>query len=246
MASDSSDARNNMPRILPIPAEFVEVRLATPECVSILAGEHVVLIASLALWLTAVTPAAAAQQSPAVVTTNSPAILTITAPGYEARIELDGKPIDGSGSFRSFVTPPLSPGRTYQSKLVAKWDPNSYTKMTRTKTITVRAGDKLTVDMTVDDPTDRVSVIYVPTPDFVVAEMMKLAAITPNDVTYEPGVGDARITIEGVRNGARRAVGIDLDPARVDQSREHVKAAGFDDKIDIRLGDALNNLTWDR
>ncbi len=98
----------------------------------------------------------------------------------------------------------------------------------------------MAIDLTVDDPTDRVSVIYVPTPDFVVAEMIKLAGITANDVTYEPGVGDARITIEGVRRGARRAVGIDLDPARVEESRENVKAAGLSNRIDIRLGDALD------
>ncbi len=197
------------------------------------------LIVPLALLLTVATIAPEVRQTPAVATANAPAILTITVPGYATRIELDGKAIDGAGSFRSYVTPPLAPGRTYQYKLVAKWDPNSYTKMTRTKVITVRAGDKFTVDLTVDDPSDRVSVMYVPTPDFVVAEMIKLAGITSADVTYEPGVGDARITIEGVRSGARRAVGIDLDPARVDESRERVNTAGFSDKIDIRLGDAL-------
>ena len=193
----------------------------------------------LALLLALATVAPEVRQSPAATTANAPAILTITVPGYATRIELDGKAIDGAGSFRSYVTPPLAPGRTYQYKLVAKWDPNSYTKMTRTKVITVRAGDKFTVDLTVDDPSDRVSVMYVPTPDFVVAEMIKLAGITSADVTYEPGVGDARITIEGVRSGARRAVGFDLDPARVDESRERVNTAGFSDKIDIRLGDAL-------
>jgi precorrin-6B methylase 2 len=82
-------------------------------------------------------------------------------------------------------------------------------------------------------------VMYVPTPEFVVDEMIKLAAITPSDVTYEPGVGDARITIAAVKAGARRAVGIDLDPERVAESRANVQAAGLGDRIDIRLGDAL-------
>lgn len=193
----------------------------------------------LALLLALATVAPEVRQPPAATTANAPAILTITVPGYATRIELDGRAIEGAGSFRSYVTPPLTPGRTYQYRLVAKWDANSYTKMTRTKIITVKAGDKLTVDLTADDPSDRVSVMYVPTPDFVVAEMIKLAGITSTDVTYEPGVGDARITIEGIRSGARRAVGIDLDPARVDESRERVNAAGFSDRIDIRLSDAL-------
>jgi tRNA A58 N-methylase Trm61 len=69
---------------------------------------------------------------------------------------------------------------------------------------------------------------------------VKLAGITTSDVTYEPGVGDARITIAAVKAGARRGVGIDLDPERVAESRDNVAAAGLTDRIDIRLGDALD------
>jgi len=169
----------------------------------------------------------------------STAVLTITAPAFDAQLEFDGRPVDGTGTTRTVATPPLEPGRTYRYRLVAKWDPNTYTKMTRTKTVMVRAGDRLTIDLTVDDPADRVSVLYVPTPDFVVNEMIKVAGITSSDVTYEPGVGDARITIAAVKAGARRGVGIDLSPERVDESKANVKAAGLSDKIDIRLGDAL-------
>jgi precorrin-6B methylase 2 len=111
--------------------------------------------------------------------------------------------------------------------------------MTRTKIVTLKAGDRLDINLSIDDPADRVKVLYVPTPEFVVTEMVKLAGVTPNDVTYEPGVGDARITIAAVKGGARRAVGIDLDPERVAESRANVAAAGLADKIDIRLGDAL-------
>lgn len=205
---------------------------------SILLGDNDVLTLPLIALLLSVPPLPATQARAAATT--SPAVMTVTLPAFDARIELDGQAIDGSGTVRKLTTAPLSAGRTYPFKLVAKWDPNSYTKMSRTKTVTLRAGEHVAIDLTVDDPTDRVSVIYVPTPDFVVAEMIKLAGITANDVTYEPGVGDARITIEGVRAGARRAVGIDLDPARVEESRENVKAAGFSNKIDIRLGDALD------
>jgi tRNA A58 N-methylase Trm61 len=70
-------------------------------------------------------------------------------------------------------------------------------------------------------------------------EMVRLAGVTPADVTYEPGCGDARITIAAVRGGAGRAVGVDLDPERVAESRANVEAAGLADRIDIRLGDAL-------
>jgi precorrin-6B methylase 2 len=84
-----------------------------------------------------------------------------------------------------------------------------------------------------------VVVQYVPTPEPIVAEMIRLARLTPADVTYEPGCGDARITIAAVKSGARRGVGIDLDPERVRESRANVAAAGLADRIDIRLGDAL-------
>jgi uncharacterized protein (TIGR03000 family) len=176
-------------------------------------------------------------QAPA--TTARPAVLTITAPADGTEIAINGEPVAGTAITRTVETVPLAPGRVYQYKVVAKWEPNTYTKMTRTKTVSFRAGERVNIDLRVDDPSDRVSVMYVPTPEFVVDGMVRLAGITRDDVTYEPGVGDARITIAAVRAGARRAVGIDLDPERVKESRANVTAAGLSDKIDIRLGDAL-------
>jgi uncharacterized protein (TIGR03000 family) len=167
------------------------------------------------------------------------AVLTLIAPTYDTEIEIDGSPIAGSGNPRTFETVPLPPGREYRYTVIARWAPNTYTKMTRTKVVRFRAGDRLTIDLTADDPTDRVSVMYVPTPDFVVDAMIRIAGITANDVSYEPGVGDARITIAAVKAGAKRAVGIDLDPERVAESKTNVNAAGLADQIDIRLGDAL-------
>jgi hypothetical protein len=106
--------------------------------------------------------------------------------------------------------------------------------------IPFRAGDRVLVDLTADDPSDRVRVEYVPTPPDVVDEMIKLAGIRASDVVYEPGCGDARITIAAVQGGASRGVGIDIDPKRVAEARTHVKAARLENKIDIRLGDALD------
>lgn len=193
----------------------------------------------LLLFLLSTSPLQGAAQSPATAVATRTALLTVTTPTRDTVIEVDGRAIGGSGTTRTMETPPLDAGLTYQYKLVATWEPNTYTRMTRTKIVTLKAGDRLDINMSVDDPTDRVKVIYVPTPEFVVAEMVKLAGITPTDVTYEPGVGDARITIAAVKAGARRAVGIDLDPERVKESRGNVATAGLADKIDIRLGDAL-------
>ena len=70
--------------------------------------------------------------------------------------------------------------------------------------------------------------------------MVELAGVGKDDVVFEPGCGDARITIAAVKAGARRGVGIDIDPDRVTDSRARVKAAGLADRIEIRLGDALD------
>jgi uncharacterized protein (TIGR03000 family) len=163
----------------------------------------------------------------------------VTLPTADTVLEIDGTVILGNDLSRTFETPPLAPDVTYQYTVVARWAPNTYTNMTRTKVVRFRAGERLNLDLSVDDPADRVVVRYVPTPDHVAMEMVRLAGVTAKDVTYEPGCGDARITIAAVKSGARRAVGIDLDPERVKESRANVEAAGLADKIDIRLGDAL-------
>ncbi len=166
--------------------------------------------------------------------------MTVTLPQEDAELVVEGRVINGTGSRRSFQSPPLHPGDTYEYTFTTEWAPNTYTNMIRSRTVVFRAGAPVTLDLSVDAPTDRVRVIYVPTPDDIAAEMVKLAGVTAKDVAFEPGCGDARITIAAVKGGARRAVGIDIDEERVIESRANVKAAGLADKIEIRLGDALD------
>jgi uncharacterized protein (TIGR03000 family) len=179
-------------------------------------------------------------QAPAAgqATVSSP--MTVTVPQEDAELLVEGQSINGEGSTRTFPSPPLHPGDTYTYTFTAKWAPNTYTTMTRSRTVSFRAGEPVTLDLTVEDPSDRVRVIYVPTPDDVAAEMVKLAGVTTSDIAFEPGCGDARITIAAVKGGAKRGIGIDIDPERVEESRANVKAAGLENRIDIRLGDALD------
>jgi uncharacterized protein (TIGR03000 family) len=195
------------------------------------------MIAKLVVVLVGVTYLFDPVQAPAPAASRT--LLTMTVPSIDAEVEVDGTMVAGTGIVRTFETAPLAVGRDYQYTVTAKWQPNTYTDMSRTKVVTFRAGERVTVDLSIDDPSDRVVVRYVPTPEPIVMEMVKLAGVTAADVTYEPGCGDARITIAAVRSGARRGVGIDLDPDRVEESRANVAAAGLSDKIDIRLGDAL-------
>ena len=172
--------------------------------------------------------------------TRTVARLALTVPQDDAELVVEGKTIPGTGASRDFVTPPLEAGITYRYTLSAIWQPNTYTSMTRSRVVSFRAGERLVVDLTVDDPNDRVRVSYVPTPPDIAEEMIRLAGIGVADIVYEPGCGDARITIAAVKAGAGRGVGVDIDPERVAESRANVKSAGLADRIEIRLGDALD------
>jgi uncharacterized protein (TIGR03000 family) len=180
------------------------------------------------------------KQTAASAATQTAARITLTVPQDDTELVVEGKTIPGTGTSRGFVTPPLETGITYRYTFSATWQPNIYTAITRSRVVTFRAGERLVVDLAVDDPNDRVRVSYVPTPSDVAEEMIRLARVGATDVVYEPGCGDARITIAAVTGGARRGVGIDIDPERVAESRTRVREAGLEDKIDIRLGDALD------
>jgi uncharacterized protein (TIGR03000 family) len=166
--------------------------------------------------------------------------ISVTVPHEQAELIIEGQTIPGTGTSRQFETPLLAPGTMYRYRFTTTWRPNTYTTITRRRTVAFRGGAPVAVDLTVEDPSDRVRVQYVPTPDDVADEMVKLAGITAGDVAYEPGCGDARITIAAVKGGASRGVGIDIDPERVAESRAKVKQAGLENKIEIRLGDALD------
>jgi uncharacterized protein (TIGR03000 family) len=165
--------------------------------------------------------------------------IAVTLPQEDAELLIDDRVVAGSGTTRTVDTAPLRAGQTYRYTFTARWQPNTYTTMTRSRVVSVRAGNRVVVDLSAEAPTDRVRVIYVPTPDDIADQMVRLAGVGPSDVVIEPGCGDARITIAAVRAGARRGVGIDIDPDRVEDSRAKVKAAGLADRIEIRLGDAL-------
>ena len=80
---------------------------------------------------------------------------------------------------------------------------------------------------------------YEGTPPSVVPEMIALAGINDNDVVYEPGCGDARVLIAAMNAGARRGLGVDIDPNLAEVAYAAVKARGLQDKVEIRWGNAL-------
>jgi uncharacterized protein (TIGR03000 family) len=148
--------------------------------------------------------------------------------------------MSATGTSRVFDLPPLEAGKKFVYQFVVKWRPNNYTEMTRPRTVEFTAGGDLAVDLTQDTGSEKAVIRWVPTPDDIVQEMLKLAKIQPADVVYEPGCGDGRIVTAAVQAGAKRGVGIDLDPEKVADAKETVKKARLDGKVDIRLGDALD------
>jgi len=94
----------------------------------------------------------------------------------------------------------------------------------------------LTVAHAQDAP--ELDVPYVPTPDRVVARMLEMANVKAGDTVIDLGSGDGRIAIAAVRDrGADSAVGIDLDPERVEEAEANAKSAGVTDKVSFEQGD---------
>ncbi len=97
-----------------------------------------------------------------------------------------------------------------------------------------QAGERAT---TVDVPTRRPDVVYVPTPEPVVDAMLKLARVQQGDVLYDLGSGDGRIPVTAARDYGVRAVGIDIDPQRIAEAQANVRQAGVEDLVTITQGD---------
>ena len=72
---------------------------------------------------------------------------------------------------------------------------------------------------------------YVPTPEWLVDEMLAMAKVGADDVVYDLGCGDGRIVITAARRFGARGVGIDIDPQRIREANANAKEAGVQDKV---------------
>jgi SAM-dependent methyltransferase len=78
---------------------------------------------------------------------------------------------------------------------------------------------------------------YVPTPQSVVDEMLKLARVTKNDYVFDLGSGDGRILITAAKRFGARGLGYDIDPDRVREATENARQAGVDQRVRFVQGD---------
>ncbi len=77
-------------------------------------------------------------------------------------------------------------------------------------------------------------VVYVPTPQVVVDEMLNMARVGSSDFVIDLGSGDGRIVITAAKKYGARGFGVDLDPVLIKQARANAKTEGVADRVYFR------------
>jgi ubiquinone/menaquinone biosynthesis C-methylase UbiE len=78
---------------------------------------------------------------------------------------------------------------------------------------------------------------FVPTPNEVVSAMLKLADVKKSDTLYDLGCGDGRIVITAAQKFGARAVGVDINPERIQDATQNAQKAGVGNRVSFRQGD---------
>jgi uncharacterized protein (TIGR03000 family) len=172
-----------------------------------------------------------------------PATLKVLLPQRLARILINDKDVSVKGAKTREVTAPALPEGKKQHEVTVTWRTNNYTRFYRTAMVTPVPGKTVTVDLSKPDPKkpDRIEIRFVPTPVDVVQRMCQMAKVGKEDVVYDLGCGDGRMVILAVKEfGAKRGVGIDLDPERISESEVNAKYYKVADKVKFRVGDVLD------
>ena len=97
--------------------------------------------------------------------------------------------------------------------------------------------EQATPEVTESAPPRRPDVLYVPTPDAVVDRMLELARVGKDDVVYDLGCGDGRIVVAAAARYGARAIGYDIDPARVAEARQNVRDHHVEHLVQIEQRD---------
>ncbi len=90
-----------------------------------------------------------------------------------------------------------------------------------------------------NDNARTVDVIYIPTPQDVVEKMLSMAEVMRDDLVYDLGCGDGRIVVTAARKYGCHAVGYDIDPRRVEESRASVSQNGLGSLVQIEQKDVF-------
>jgi precorrin-6B methylase 2 len=79
-------------------------------------------------------------------------------------------------------------------------------------------------------------VIWVPTPEELIAAMLDMAKVTASDYVIDLGSGDGRIVIAAAKRGAR-ALGVEFNPDMVELSKRNAQKEGVSGKANFIRGD---------
>jgi precorrin-6B methylase 2 len=80
---------------------------------------------------------------------------------------------------------------------------------------------------------------FVPTPQEVVEGMLELAGVKKDDVVYDLGSGDGRIVITAAKKYGVKALGFEIDPDLIRESRENIRKEKLENLAEIREQDIL-------
>ena len=80
---------------------------------------------------------------------------------------------------------------------------------------------------------------YVPTPQQVVDEMLRIAGVTESDFVVDLGSGDGRIVITAAQKFGARGRGYDIDASMVERSVANARKAGVGQRVSFREEDVL-------
>jgi len=164
-------------------------------------------------------------------------------PPRHARLKVDGKeqvvPVEKSGKKAVVDLQPADDRKAVEVEL-SFW-PVRYSNTIRKKTVTPEKGKVTVVDLRTAgaEHPDHIEAIYVPTPDEGVAKMIELVKLTRDDTVIDIGCGDGRVVIEAIKAGAKKGVGVDINPDLVELSKENSKKAGVADRCEFRVENAL-------
>jgi Mycolic acid cyclopropane synthetase len=80
----------------------------------------------------------------------------------------------------------------------------------------------------------KLDVIFVPTPMQVVERMLAIAEVKKGEFLIDLGCGDGRIPVTAAKKYGAQALGVDLDPDRIQEANENVKKEGVGSMVEIR------------
>jgi uncharacterized protein (TIGR03000 family) len=111
----------------------------------------------------------------------SQVMIEVRVPAMDADISIGGEKTMQKGMIRRYVSPPITPGRTYTYDINARWLENGR-EITRYRTLQVQAGQRLGIDLTR------------PTPEMMRPESQ--VTQERRSQYFSPGVNDRQVLLE--------------------------------------------------